>query len=117
VFLGAAERQTILLDFTSIGAESSMFVAELLDWIDTAVSKELPAQLQDSGKDAIETLKLVIKNLHGFVHAAILPQQPLKGLPPGYRTPRVQRALRLLSDSLHETYRLAQKIKQPDFLA
>ncbi|HEY3625387.1 MAG TPA: hypothetical protein VGL00_03850 [Terracidiphilus sp.] len=117
VFLGAAERQTILLDFTSIGAESSMFVAELLDWIDTAVSKELPAQLQDSGKDAIETLKLVIKNLHGFVHAAILPQQPLKGLPPGYRTPRVQRALRLLADSLHETYRLAQKIKQPDFLA
>lgn len=116
VFLGAAERQTILLDFSSIG-ETSLFVAELLDWVDSAASKELPAQLQDSGKDAIDTLKQVVQKLHSFVHAALLPQQPLKGLPPGYRTPRVQRALRLLADALRETSRLAEKVKQPDFSA
>jgi hypothetical protein len=71
--------------------------------------------LQDSGKDAIDTLKQVVEKLHSFVRAALLPQQPLKGLPPGYRTPRVQRALRLLADSLSETSRLAKNVKQPDF--
>jgi hypothetical protein len=114
VFLGAAERQTILLDFSNVG-ETSLFIAELLDWVDSAASKELPAQLQDSGKDAIDTLKQVVEKLHSFVRAALLPQQPLKGLPPGYRTPRVQRALRLLADSLSETSRLAKNVKQPDF--
>jgi hypothetical protein len=115
VFLGAAERQTMLLDFTSIGEESSLFVAELLDWVERAASEELPAQLQDSGKDAIRTMIHVVQDLHRFVHAALLPQQPLQGLPPGYRTPRVQRAMRLLAQSLRETHRLANQIKPPDF--
>jgi hypothetical protein len=115
VFLGAAERQTILLDFSSIGAESSLFIAELLDWVESAATDELPAQLQDSGKDAIATMKHVVGDLHRFVRASLAPPQPSKGLPPGYRTPRVQRALRLLADSLKETYRLAEQIKPPDF--
>jgi hypothetical protein len=115
VFLGASERQTILLDFSSIGAESSLFVAELLDWVENAASKELPSQLQDSGKDAISTAKHVLYDLHRFVHAAIPPQQPRHRLPPGYLTPRVQRAMRLLAGQLAETYRLAGQIKPPDF--
>jgi hypothetical protein len=115
VFIGASERQTTLLDFTSISPESSLFIAELLDWIDRAASVELPAQLQDSGKDAISTVKHVVSDLHRFVHTAILPNQPAKGLPPGYRTPRVQRALVLLAGSLRETHRLADQIKPPDF--
>ena len=115
VFLGAAERQTILLDFTSIGGESSMFVAELLDWVDRAASQELPQQLQDSGKDAIGAMKHVLANLHRFVRTALLPTQPFKGLPPGYRTPRVQRAMRELAQQLHETLKLANQVKSPDF--
>jgi hypothetical protein len=115
VFLGAAERQTSLLDFTSIGAESSLFVAELLDWVDNVASKELPAQLQDSGKDAIGTLQSVVSTLHRFVQGSLPPQQSLHRLPPGYGTPRVQRALRLLLKSLGETHRLAAKIRQPNF--
>jgi hypothetical protein len=115
VFLGAAERQTILLDFSSIGAESSLFIAELLDWVERAATDELPGQLQDSGKDAIRTMKHVVADLHRFVRAALIPQQPLKGLPPGYNTPRVQRAMRLLAESLRETHRLADQIKSPDF--
>jgi hypothetical protein len=115
VFLGAAERQTILLNFTSIDSESSLFVAELLDWIDRAASDELPGQLQDSGKDAISTVKQVVQELRDFVYAAMLPQQPVAGLPPGYRTPRVQRSLRLLADALRETHRLADQIKAPNF--
>jgi hypothetical protein len=58
-------------------------------------------------------MQRVVKELHQFVHAAMIPQQPTAGLPPGYRTPRVQRALRLLSESLRETYRLAEQIKPP----
>jgi hypothetical protein len=115
VFIGAAERQTTLLDFTSISPESSLFIAELLDWIDRAASVELPAQLQDSGKDAISTVTQVVGDLHRFVYTAILPNLPLTGLPPGYRTPRVQRALRLLAESLRETHKLANQIKPPDF--
>jgi hypothetical protein len=115
VFIGSAERQTTLLDFTSIDKESSLFIAELLDWVNRAASNELPAQLQDSGKDAIYTVTQVVGDLHRFVRAALIPNQPLKGLPPGYRTPRVQRALRLLAESLSETLRLAGQIKPPDF--
>jgi hypothetical protein len=117
VFLNAAERQTALLDFSSLGeeGEASLFIAELLDWVERAAAEELPTQLQDSGKDAIGTMKHVVAKLHRFVRAAILPNQPLKGLPPGYRTPRVQRALRELSEQLGETHRLAEKIRTPDF--
>jgi hypothetical protein len=112
VFLGAAERQTILLQFPG---DTSLFVAELLDWIDRASSDELPAQLQDSGKDAIATMKHVVRDLHTFVRAALVPPQPAQGLPPGYRTPRVQRAMRVLAQQLAETLRLAEQIKAPDF--
>ena len=115
VFIGAAERQTALLDFTSISPESSLFIAELLDWVDRAASVELPAQLQDSGKDAISTVKQVVGDLHRFVHTAMPQNQPARGLPPGYRTPRGQRALVLLAESLRETLRLASQIKSPDF--
>jgi hypothetical protein len=115
VFISAAERQTTLLDFTSIDKESSLFIAELLDWVNRAASDELPAQLQDSGKDAIYTVTQVAGDLHKFVRAAIIPNQPLNGLPPGYRTPRVQRALRLLAESLSETLKLASQIKAPAF--
>jgi|GEM_PF-2472953 len=115
VFIGDAERQTSLLNFTSIGPESSLFIGEFLDWIASAVTDELPAQLQDSGKDAISTVKQVVGELEQFTRAAMIPPQPLQGLPPGYRTPRVQRALRLLAESLGETRRLADQIKAPAF--
>ncbi|HVI08341.1 MAG TPA: hypothetical protein VND65_08615 [Candidatus Binatia bacterium] len=116
VFIGPAERQTVLLNFMAIDAESSLFIAELLDWVERAAGVELPAQLQDSGKDAINTVKDVVGDLHRFVHAAMLPPYgtlPGQGLPPGYRTPRVQRAWKLLAEALQETYRLANQIKAP----
>jgi len=115
VFLSDAERQTILLDFSSVPGGSSLFVAELLDWVDRASSVELPAQLQDSGKDAIDSMAVTIKRLYQFVTAAQIPPQPAKGLPPGYRTPRVQRALRELSEQLNETFKLTSQVKPPQF--
>jgi hypothetical protein len=118
VFIGPAERQTVLLDFTAINDESSLFIAELLDWVQSAAGEELPAQLQDSGKDAISTVDHVAGDLHRFVHAAMIPPygtQTGRGLPPGYKTPRVQRAWKLLAEALQETRRLANQIKPPAF--
>jgi hypothetical protein len=69
--------------------------------------------LQDSGRDAIQTVQDVVTDLHRFVRAARIPAQPTAGLPPGYRTPRVQRALQLLEESLHATQSLAARITPP----
>jgi hypothetical protein len=44
-----------------------------------------------------------------------VPPQPMNGLPPGYRTPRVQRALKVLADQLKETLKLTTQVKAPVF--
>jgi hypothetical protein len=135
VFLGAAERQTISLDFSGATVTvpvngtpqsftfptgtSSLFVAELLDWVQRASSDELPRLLQDAGKDGLPSLTSILDNLRKFVRAALIKQlggaQDSPGLPPGYRTPRVQRALQELADQLDETLRLASQINPPRF--
>ena len=132
VFLGASERQTTQLDFNGITlpklvredhpftfppGTSSLFVSELLDWVDRSASEELPQVLQTSGKDGIPALKSIVDNLRHFVRAAILPIQKSPTLPPGYRTPRVQRTLLELAEALDETYRLSFEIKAPDLPA
>lgn len=135
VFLSAAERQTTSLDFSGAtvavpvkgiqqsftfpAGTSSLFVAELLDWVDRTSSDELPRLLQDAGKDGLPSLTSIVDNLRKFVRAALLKSlggaQDSPSLPPGYRTPRVQRALQELADQLDETYRLASQINPPRF--
>jgi hypothetical protein len=133
VFMGDAERQTAQLDFAGLtvwvpdarkkGFEeytfypdtSGLFVAELLDWVYRAASEELPALLQDAGKDGLESFTASTDRLRKFVHAAIAPPQNARGLPPGYYTPRVKRAIQLLADGLDEAYRLAFQIRPPEF--
>jgi hypothetical protein len=135
VFIGDAERQTAQLDFANLtikvpnkkgGPEqtytfpsntSGLFVAELLDWVYRAASDELPRLLQDAGKDGLESFKASTDRLRKFVHGAIVPPQAAKGLPPGYRTPRVRRAMQLLADGLDEAYMLAFEIPSPEFPA
>jgi hypothetical protein len=135
VFMGDAERQTAQLDFAKLqiwipekrgGGQhhykfpddtSGLFVAELLDWVYRAASEELPGLLQDSGKDGLESFKASTDRLRKFVHGAIAPGQNARGLPPGYHTPRVKRAMQLLADGLDEAYRLAFQIPSPEFPA
>jgi len=135
VFMGDAERQTTQLDFAGLtvwipdarkkGFEhytfdhdtSGLFVAELLDWVYRAASEELPGLLQDAGKDGLESFKASTDRLRKFVHCAIAPPQNARGLPPGYYTPRVKRAMQLLADWLDEAYRLAYEVHQPEFPA
>ncbi len=135
VFMGDAERQTSQLDFAGLtilipdrtkGNErsytfsnetSGLFVAELLDWVYRAASEELPGLLQDAGKDGLESFKASTDRLRKFVHGAVAPGQNARGLPPGYHTPRVKRAMQLLADGLDEAYRLAFEIPAPEFPA
>jgi hypothetical protein len=134
VFIGDAERQTTQLDFAHLDSngiwipdgrghseqlkiydpKSGLFIAELLDWVYRSASEELPALLQDAGKDGIESFKASTDRLRRFVHAARVPPQQAPALPPGYFTPRVQRAIQLLADGLDEAYGLAHQIRQPD---
>ncbi len=135
VFMGDPERQTAQLDFANLqirvpdrrgGREvphtfppdtSGLFVAELLDWVYRAASEELPGLLQDAGKDGLESFKASTDRLRKFVHGAIVPPQAARGLPPGYYTPRVKRAMQLLADGLDEAYSLAFQIPSPAFPA
>jgi hypothetical protein len=134
VFIGDAERQTTQLDFAHlnlngifipdaqggreqlvlIDSRSGLFIAELLDWVYRSASEELPALLQDAGKDGIESFKASTDRLRRFVHASRVPPQHAPALPPGYYTPRVQRSLQLLADGLDEAYGLAHQIRLPD---
>jgi hypothetical protein len=135
VFMGDAERQTSQLDFADEWIEvpkakgkgyewyqfphdtSGLFVAELLDWVYRAASEELPGLLQDAGKDGLESFTASTDRLRKFVHGAILPRQDARGLPPGYHTPRVKRAMQLLADGLDEAYRLAFEVHKDRFPA
>jgi len=137
VFMGDAERQVSQLNFVRPaglppvivripskdgGTEdypfprdtSGMFVAEFLDWVDRAASEELPRLLQDAGKDGIDSLQTVTRRLCAFARAAVGQKE---GLPPGYYTPRVNRAMELVAKGLDETYRLALQIHAPEFPA
>ena len=71
--------------------------------------------LQDAGKDGLETLRKVTNRLRRFVRGAVVPPQRTKGLPPGYYTPRVKRAIELVADGLDETYKLAHELRPTEF--
>jgi hypothetical protein len=132
VFMGDAERQVAQLNFANLPVQvpnpvtgvpethtfkpgtSGLFVAELLDWVYRASSDELPRLLQDAGKDGLDSLQRVTDRLRRFAHGAIVPPQNAPGLPPGYHTPRVKRAMQLLADGLDETYKLAVQLRPPD---
>lgn len=113
VFLDAAERQTVRLDFSSAG-EPALFVAELLDWVDTFASKEGPYLIQEAGKAGVASLLPTVKQLHKLVKAAQIPPQNPEKLPSGYRTARVQRALGELVDHLEEATVLIKQLSSKE---
>jgi hypothetical protein len=140
VFLGPAERSALQLDFSSI-QRPPLFVADLLDWVDRFASSEGPMLIQSSGKDGINAFKPVVADLVRHVRAALtgayggnqtVAMGPIGGngptgtngvrprgsvvLPPGYGTPRVQRALQSLADQLAATQQHAGVIAAPSLL-
>jgi hypothetical protein len=127
VFLGPSERQTLQLNFTGttvnlplpagsipntipypFNGASPLFVAELLDWINRVATEEGPRFIQDSGKDGVAALNPTLNNLRAYARGALVT--PIGGaqkpnvVPRGYRTPRVQRAIRELADTLDQAF-------------
>ncbi|MCB0208583.1 MAG: hypothetical protein KDJ52_04620 [Anaerolineae bacterium] len=109
VFLGAAERQTIELIFKAED-ESPLFVGELLDWIYYFATEKGPHLIREGGKAGVRALQGTAKRLSDLVRQAIVTSyggaQDPGGLPAGYGTGRVQRALAELVDYLDEVTEL-----------
>lgn len=110
VFIGAAERQTLELNFGSHG--KSMYAEDFFRWIQNFVTTEAPTYVQDGGKFGIgNSLVPFARQLHGMTHA-LLDTHRNRKLPPGFRSARVQRSLASLSSELQELVRLASPLKR-----
>jgi hypothetical protein len=92
---------------------SPLFLAELLDWINRVATEEGPRLIQDSGKDGVAALNPTIDSLRTFARGALAQPhgvQAHSGIPRAYFTPRVQRAVRELADSLDDVLNAAYQI-------
>jgi len=107
VFIGAAERQTLQLEFTN---DPALFIEDLLSWTQTFAKDEGPQLIQTSGKLGVgDGFLPIIRKLHHLVGEARDPVNQGK-LPDGYRTIRVKNSLRDLQDQLGELKRLAEGV-------
>jgi hypothetical protein len=106
VFIGPAERQTLQLNFKN--GEPAMFAEDLYNWIQAFASEEGPRLIQDGGKFAVQnTFVPVADRLLDLVVAS----RNVSGVPRGYHTARVQRAIQQLEDEIRELVNLATPIK------
>jgi hypothetical protein len=112
VFIGAAERQTLQLEFRN---DPALFIEDLLSWIQAFAKEEGPQLIQNSGKLGVgDGFLPIVEKLYRLVGEARDPVNKNK-LPDGYRTIRVKNSLHDLQDQLAELRRLAKGVsrKQP----
>src|SRR5262249_13661730 len=112
VFIGPAERQTLQINFSPPAPANtpSMFLEDLLTWIDSFASEEGPRLIQDGGKFAVsESFVPIGTQLQTLVAGAVIPANA-GSLPRGYKTKRVRRSLEELRDQLQELVSLAAPI-------
>src|SRR5262249_33184341 len=99
VFVGPSERQTLRLEFPD---GQSMFLEDLLSWVENFAGQEGPRLIQEGGKYAVGTsFGTTARNLFILLQGAE-GQNPSSTLPSGYFTARVQRSLQDLTDQLQE---------------
>jgi hypothetical protein len=108
VFVGAAERQTTELTFGD--GRPSIFVAELLAWVERFATEEGPRLIQDAGKAGVRAFFPTVDQLEGLVRDARIPPQDPAKLPEGYATARVQRALSELFEYVQKAAQLARDL-------
>jgi hypothetical protein len=102
VFLGPAERETLIIQFSGTPPQPSMFVEELLRWIESFSTDEGANLIQKAGRLGIGRGFLdFAQQLQGLVLGAITPVN-IASIPPGYMTRRVQLAWQNLADQLTE---------------
>lgn len=113
VFIGPAERQTLELQFNPMFAPNAapLFAEDLFNWVQNFATEEGPRLIQDGGKYGVQFSFLPIaQQLQNRIRGAQDPNPANSGLPPGYHTFRVQRALKQLGDELAELVNLASPI-------
>lgn len=112
VFIGPAERQTLLLQFAPASNLPAMFLEDMLREIEDHATDEGPRLLQDGGRISVRNNILPI--VSNYVELVAQSHRPanLRSLPDGYRTVRVQRALDDLHDQLKALSNLAIPIEQ-----
>lgn len=112
VFIGAAERQTMRLDFQQAGL-NSIIMDELLSWIRHFASQEGPLTIREAGKDGVISLLGTVNRLESLLSNLnhLIRQKPNNGaaLSDGLYTPRVQHSFK---DLLIHTQRVKQLIAQ-----
>jgi hypothetical protein len=140
VFVDAAQRQVIELRFAGLAVkdvpevplqgnppqtitqtyrtdEPPMFLSDLLDWVLRACRDEGPKIVQDAGKQGVLAFKPVLNTLRILVRATgqIAHERGTRGtIPAGMRTPRVERAIKVLAAQLDEAANLASLVRAED---
>jgi hypothetical protein len=117
VFLGPAERQTVLLPLTDEEDRPTvMFLSELLDWIDRFCTEEGPHLIEEAGTDGVNAFVPTVERLAALADsaAALSGQDPNAGdndkIPPSFFTRRVELALQQLASQLARTQVLAAQV-------
>lgn len=112
VFLGPAERQTVLLDLKDEGnLRTTILLSELLDWIDRFVTEEGPHLIEEAGTDGVNAFVPTVTRLATLaVSVANLKRKKNPTVPPTFFTARVQLALQQLAGQLLRTQQLAEAV-------
>jgi hypothetical protein len=113
VYLGQAERQTIMLNF--FGEFAPITLAELLGWVLDFTTNEGPQLLQESGKDGVVAFRATINRLEYLMFlTSKLARSGGRNPARGFHTFRAQVALGDLLSGLHTVDRESSKIWRSD---
>jgi hypothetical protein len=111
VFLGPAERQTLLLPLPP--EEPPLTIAQLLEWVESFSNEIGPRVIRSSGKDGVIALTPTVAKLRALIDATALKSEQSSDDPPrGFYTPRSARALRELDTHLKRAETLIGQIKR-----
>ena len=106
VGLGPSERRTIPITFSEHD-NSSIYLEDLMSWIEHFASQEAPDLIRDGGKRGVNAIQPVAVRLSELTKSAIKADVTHVG----FKTERVRRALRELASQLDEVSRLAKKLE------
>jgi hypothetical protein len=113
VFIGPSERQTVAIDFRTLGPGvfddvPPIFLEDLLSWMQSFVTEEAPAVIQSGGKFGLgEEFCATVWQLSQQIYGTYLFAQSPAAVPPGLNTFRVLTALQKLADQLYRLFTFA----------
>jgi len=112
VFIGPAERQTLLLEFPGVNPPPPIFIEDMLTDFQEFFSDEAPRLLREGGRLAVKNnISPVICTFRRMAEGATNPTN-IGDLPDGYRTARVRRTLADLLDQTTELSDLVRPVER-----